>query len=406
MKVKYFVLILWTVAGLFTSCHSDNDVPKPPTPEPAPTMANRTVLVYIVADNASNDLSSHASNDLKEMLQGIESVDTKKNNLIVYMDRKYVKKPVLIRLCRNTNNEIIQDTLKTYQDRNSVGVDEMKETLSEVFSDYPAKRSGLVLWSHAEGWIKANTKSSKAMVRSFGEDNGSNIDIADMHEVLEVIPHQDFILFDACFMQTIEVAYELRDRADFFLGSPTEIPGPGAPYQNVVPAFFKSGSSEEVAKDIAAEYFNYYSVTQPGWSYGASMGALKAGALDALADATRQVINHNIGMDATVDVSNLLYYNRSKSYYYTDMNEFVKLISSDEAEYYQWKQAFDNAVVYFQTTPTNYSMYGSKSFSMEGSCGVSMYIPCRSTTTERTSLNEFYRNYQWYTDVGWASKGW
>lgn len=33
-----------------------------------------------------------------------------------------------------------------------------------------------------------------------------------------------FILFDSCNMQSVEVAYELRDCAEYFIGSPTEIP--------------------------------------------------------------------------------------------------------------------------------------------------------------------------------------
>ena len=39
-------------------------------------------------------------------------------------------------------------------------------------------------------------------------------------------------------MQSVEVAYELRDCSEYFIGSPTEIPGPGAPYKAVVPEMF------------------------------------------------------------------------------------------------------------------------------------------------------------------------
>ena len=43
-------------------------------------------------------------------------------------------------------------------------------------------------------------------------------------------------------MQSVEVVYQLRNRADYFIGSPTEIPGPGAPYEVVVPALFAVNS--------------------------------------------------------------------------------------------------------------------------------------------------------------------
>ena len=49
------------------------------------------------------------------------------------------------------------------------------------------------------------------------------------------MPHFDFIMFDACFMMSVEVAYEVRNYTDYYIGSPTENPGPGAPYDKVVP---------------------------------------------------------------------------------------------------------------------------------------------------------------------------
>ena len=44
------------------------------------------------------------------------------------------------------------------------------------------------------------------------------MNISEFVEILEVTPHFDFILFDACFMQSVEVAYELRDYTDYCIG--------------------------------------------------------------------------------------------------------------------------------------------------------------------------------------------
>lgn len=56
-------------------------------------------------------------------------------------------------------------------------------------------------------------------------------------------------------MQSVEVVYELKEHADYIIGSPTEIPAPGAPYQKVVPAMFANNAS---ATDIAKAYFEFY----------------------------------------------------------------------------------------------------------------------------------------------------
>ncbi len=417
MKVK-FIAFIACMAGMLSACHHDDD-PTPPTPEPVPAMADRTVLVYIAGDNSLTSGTDFASLDLAEMVTGIEGVDTKKNNLIVYMDRKY-NDPQLIRLCRNTNNEIIQDTIQSYAVRNSVGVSEMTEVLSKVYSEFPASSYGLSLWSHGEGWLPPSSASMlKATTRWFGQDGIYYMSIFDLHDVLKTAPHLDFVMFDACFMQSIEVAYELRDCADYFIGSPTEIPGPGAPYDKVVPAFFGKGTADEIAKNIALQYYEPYaaiyddtrSTRNDNWTGGVSVGVLKSSKLENLAIATKQAVNAHIESDATTDVTSVLYYGRGgRSYYYTDMDGFVKLISKGDATYTQWKQAFDEAMIFFKTTPKNYSgseysaAYGL--FSMEGACGLSAYIPCRSTTEYRTSYNNYYKGYQWYTGVNWASKGW
>ena len=62
-----------------------------------------------------------------------------------------------------------------------------------------------------------------------GADGNRYMNISDLVTILsaDAVPHFDFVLFDACFMQSIEVAYALRNFTDYYIGSPTEIPGPG-----------------------------------------------------------------------------------------------------------------------------------------------------------------------------------
>ena len=50
------------------------------------------------------------------------------------------------------------------------------------------------------------------------------MNIEDLVTILsaDAVPHFDFVLFDACFMQSIEVAYALRNFTDYYIGSPTE----------------------------------------------------------------------------------------------------------------------------------------------------------------------------------------
>ena len=75
-----------------------------------------------------------------------------------------------------------------------------------------------------------------------------------------------------------------------------------------------------------------------------------------------------------------------------EMENMMKKIT-DNGGYLTWRQAFDTVVVYWATTSMNYSAYIGM-FSMEGTNGVSCYIPSVSNTvTDKTS-------------AGFAALGW
>ena len=131
----------------------------------------------------------------------------------------------------------------------------MKEVMHRAFYEYPADSYGLVYWSHADGWIPYPVPS--ASTRWIGQDTGEGQDnrmnISDFVDVLDDgMPHFDFIMFDACFMMSVEVAYEVRNYTDYYIGSPTENPGPGAPYDKVVPYMFNQLLGQ-VRKDVVVD---------------------------------------------------------------------------------------------------------------------------------------------------------
>lgn len=392
--------------GLLYGCRPDLDLPEPPSPKPVPELAKRTVLVYVMADNSltHNSPVPFALNDLDEMLEGIKAVDTEQNNLIVYMDRGIAASEIM-RICRNTDNQIIKDTIKTYQGaRNSVGVKEMTDVFEYTVDEFPAQSYGLVLWSHGDGWIPYTNPQS----RSIGQDGNNQMNIDDLHKVLKLTPwlgRLDFLLFDACFMQSIEVAYELRDCADYFIGSPTEIPGPGAPYQTVVPALFAASDSETHAPSsaIASAYYDYYKqkykegdvgFSNNDWTGGVSISVIQSNQLDALASATCDL---SIYSQPTIDPTGVLCYDPLRACIYYDMDEAVKAVVGDTPAYRSWKQLYDAVVIYKETTPQNFvtsPQYYAEMISMTGFSGVSIFMPGRNN-----SYQSYYEKLLWYQDM-------
>lgn len=363
---------------------------------------NRTVLVYMVAENS---LAGFASQDIAEMKEGLKSVDVTRNNLLVYLDD--YSTPRLIRLGKDKKGQVVEETLVKYNEQNSVDVSVMRNVLQTAFKYYPAQNYGIVFWSHGEGWVPSPSTSS---TRWFGQDGSDYMDISDLHEALQVAPHFDYLFFDACFMESVEVAYELRDCGDYLIGSPTEIPGPGAPYQEVVPAMFAEG--DDVSVKIADAYYSYYNnrynggkkISNENWTGGVSIGVTKSSALVKLAEATARIIPAYIIAGDYINTSEILCYDqRNKTRYYYDLDELIHSLATEE-EYRNWKAVFDEAVVAWKYTEANYSGFSGGMFSLKGAAGLSTYIPHGKYDS---TVNAFYReSCDWYKVAGWNKTGW
>jgi hypothetical protein len=261
-----------------------------------------------------------------------------------------------------------------------------EKVLTYAYSHYPAVEGyGLVLWSHASGWLKAD---SIAYSRAYGVDNGINssysnngpfLNIPTIRRVLEGQPHLDFILADCCNFMCLESIYELRSVTDYIVGSPAEIPDPGAPYATVVPEMFKR---QNAAKGIMQKYAECYQDALP-------LSVAKTSEMEALAEATNDVLKaiySRLGMEYP-DMTGLIhYYNESSGRFYPyynifyDAGDFVKQYATD-AEYKQWKTALDRVVIdkafakSWMVNKSWYTHYSDFEMTEEKYHGVSMFVP-------------------------------
>lgn len=403
-KLKKQILAVLTVIIVTTvlvACNHNDE------PDPVQEEDLRTVLVYIAADNS---LTSFAADDIAEMVSGFAAVDADKNNLLVYVDTQS-EKPFLYQITKDSKGAVVKKVLYEYEEQNSVYPTVMAEVYNRAFSAFPAKSYGLVLWSHGDGWLPSpsNISASKASTRWFGQDGTSYMDISSLNTALNSAPHFDFILFDACFMQSVEVAYELKDRADYFIGAPNEIPGPGAYYTELVPAMFSQ--AKDLASTVAHGYYDYYAAKYTGqlgsnenWTMGVTVSVLKSSEVQALAAATAAILPKYITNGSAINVSSIYSYDPRSTYYYYDLKGLVQSLTSsdDQTLFSAWSDAFELAVPLHLTTDKTYSSFVYGMISMAGSSGLSAYIPRSSYV----SLNTFYHSYAWYSAAGWSNTGW
>ena len=389
MKSK-MILFLASFIVLFSACRNEDE----PT---LPAYGSRTILIYMMAQNS---LSPFARVDMEEMIKGMKQVDATSNNLLVYIDD--YSAPRLVRLGKNSKGQVVEEVVANYPEQNSTDVAVMKKVISTAFNTYKAESYGMGFWSHGEGWIP-----SPAKTRWFGQDGNDYMNIDDLHEALQVAPKLDFLFFDACFMESVEVAYALRDCGDYMISSPTEIPGPGAPYEDVVPAMFTAGNP---TMKIASAYYAYYEnryndgvgLANDNWTGGVSVGVAKMSELENLAAATAKILPKYVTEKTDFDLSGVMCYDRRYLALYHDLDQYIYKLTAGNSDYDAWKAAFDKVMVYWKSTPRNYSAYVGM-FTMDSKAkGLSTYIPM----TNRESTNTSYRDTGWYKASGWADTGW
>jgi hypothetical protein len=319
---------------------------------------------------------------------------------LVYVDDASDNPPQLLLLKKGNDGNAVKEVIHTYPDQNSVDATVMKTVFADAFTAYPAQTYALVLWSHADGWLEAPS------TRYFGLDKTNFMNISDLKQVLLTAPHFDYIYFDACYMSGIEVLYELRSFADYFIACPTETPGPGAPYDLILPAMFdRLNGAVKICEIYAEHYKSTYNggegLTNENWTAGAAISVIKSDELEGLAEATRQLLPRYVPEGDIPMAGVLLYDRRTSRYYHFDMDGLIKLLTNENEDYRQWKTFYDRAVVFYDTTDMIYSAF-SGMFSMQGSTGLSVYIP----RTSQAALLPYYKTFEWYGDGGWEASGW
>lgn len=419
--MKYLLTMLCLLA-MVSSCNKDDDAPIPPV------NTGRTVLVYISGENS---LSSFINPNLQQMVSASKNL-ADNNHLIAFIDRaSTTEMPYIAEIVNGEEKKV-----KIF-DNDIIASDprEMRDIIKWVVENYPAKDYGLVLWSHASGWLiedsvntvaKMNVNNSTPVKtapngprKAFGIDNGKN-SYSDAGKwmntpslakcIWESGIKFKFIFADMCCFQNIENSYELRNVTEYLIGSPAEIPGDGAPYDAIMPYMFSN--KDDFYKGIIDEYEKYYSNNEEyGEIYSVPLSATKTSEAATLAKAAENMWSRMpIG---NVVTDGIIYYfarysvagkgyDNNKIFY--DAYDIVKS-NTDDATTKEWLDALKKVVVYSSFNDNRKWMTANhvsfKDFTISNdkiSC-ISMFVPLKIYDSGPAQYNEMIKNLSWY----WAS---
>lgn len=404
MKIYRILLSLAAMMMLGVSC-KEKEVPEPEK------KSRCTVIVYMAAENR---LANYAGDDLREMLEGKNDIPLD-CNLVVYEDNTTL--PCVYTFDRMSGKSV----WKTYPEQDSCDSLTFRNTLADIVKEFPAEHYGLVLWSHGSGWIPCSKTLAKTPRKTIGVDNNTNssgsdvgneLEIPAMRRMLEQLGvHWDYIFFDACFMQCVEVDYELRNVCDNILASPAEIPGDGAPYHLIMSSLF---AEKDAMDKVAQIYYNankdvVYDLGFWGtFNGGVILSNCKTSEMENLARTMRSYIPRYFENKAQYMFDDVQTYADLTKWYmdYHDMNSAMKQLMAIPTDYEQFRAQLERTYPTRLSTPYWYAndVTGNQGVikDTKNNGAVSMYFP----HTQYGKYNEALHAYEWYKAAGWDQTGW
>lgn len=417
MKKWFYILLVIVLAAC------SNEIPEQ---QPA-KRSGRTVLAYLISNNAGTSLDNDLRNNVIDMYTALGNMKESCTLLVFY--RPYtgdtpLSNPTLMSFYTdgrgNVNNQPVLsgDNLtfeavcqiaqkKEYTMNSQIATDPavMKEVFTDMQIVAPSDSYGLILGSHASGWMKGNSVQSKA----FGDDDGYNIDIPDLAGVLKnsFSEKLDFVLFDACMMGTAEVGYELKEVTSYCIASVMETPALGFPYKQVFSYLY----SENIDYSAVCHEFISFNKVNNAWGTCAVMNCSQ---MENLANAVKAKLSEWKDALSSVSMQNVQQYGvGSYRYFSYDVLDFFRELgrksgvvkTTDLNEAIASVQSALNQAVIAKDCLSGVD-YDFDGVVIDGTrfCGIGMYIPeeYNPYVANKTAWNDYYKqSISWYHAAGW-----
>lgn len=403
-----------------------------------PVNVNRKVLLFY--ECGVNNLTSYLKNNMDGTEKGLPAgYVPRESGDVVLIYSRYSKgafnyTPVeshLRRIYKKPNGKIVSDTLKTFGTETiAASSSTMRQVLTYVKDEFPAKGYGLVFSSHGSGWLPAgyyyspsrfeddhkgevgtsrqgiaaqsvghprlpvpegdlpDTDPFYGMTRSIGQDYikgsyyGHEMSVS---EFADAIPyHLDYLLFDMCFSGGIEVAYGLKDKADYLGLSPAEVLGDGMFNYTKITSFLLNRETPDL-EGLFKDSFEMYD-KQSGAYRSSTVNLVRTSGLDNLASVCARMINEYSDALADAPVDDIQGYYRQGRHYFYDLVDIFEKCGASKADLEDLDKAVDGCVIYKNSTGQFLEDYDIKAYS-----GFSMYLPCAGTPL----LDLYYRKEVW-----------
>lgn len=364
--------------------------------QPEPEVKDRVLLYYAAG---FNNLSGDLEEDIEELSsEGYVPQRTSGNVLLIFQNLAQGSysnpvSPVLYRVYKDDSGNIVRNTLLTLEAGTVAASAETVNTiLTTVRDTYPSYEYGMIFSSHATGWLPA----SGTTVRSMPGENASPLSIGNEYspetgtsvqyeinlpDFADAIPmHLDYILFDACFMGGVEVAYQLKDKCDRVAFSQAEVLADGFDYTSMASQLLQSSSG---LYEVCKTYYEHY-MGLPGDYQSATVSLVDCRMMEQLAQVCKEIYStHREELD-NINPNDVQCFGRiSEHRYFYDLADIMEQLDLSSSEQESFSSALDGCIIYAATTGKMINL------TIDRFCGLSSYC------TNKFTYDDFYKTLAW-----------
>lgn len=384
---------------MLASCGSDTE--PDPVPNPGDRDPEKTIVVYAV--NKSS-LAGDFKDDSREMLEAMRSVDSDECSLLVYYTESD-SRCVLSEAVRGEDGNFSFRPLRTYA-RNTTSTDpeRMNTVLMDALSVYPDSEHTLFFWGHGSAWyphfsghsVGGVAKSPSSVgeysapgipeLHGYGGEYGEGYvtDWIDIDRLAAAVPEGRFktIWFDCCYMASIELLYEFRDKCDWFVAYPTEVWQYGLPYDRVLPYIMRS---ETDLIGAARTFFDSYIASGDP----VTVSVFDMSEIEGVAVAAQSIIKAS---NTDPQKKGVVNYSRSSAMPFYDFGQYIKAhadAGGNSGMTAAMTAALGKLVVYHQESEVDFNKRKWVNPDMSG-------INCHWYSGPDTKQDLYYQNLAWY----------
>jgi len=363
------------------------------------------LLIYL---NGVNSLDQFAPINLKQM-ETVGSTD--KLNILVQWGSE--SNPNTERLLVQKSTDATKITSPVVQNMGNVDMGDWHQVVNFVdwaHQNYPAKKYFVVIWDHGGGWhlpyqpdLQKRQDRMHANDISWDDKTGHFIKTEELGQamaaVAKIIGHKVNIYgSDACLMGMIEVAAQMSDSVNYYVGSQETEPGDGWPYSTFLSkwtAQIDTLSDAGVATLLSKEYKAAYSAGGIYDSTAVTMAAYDLSQTAQYEQSLKQLNDSLIRVPPASIAKIQASANATKSFTYGDYKDVVDFTNQLAKNGFQ----NDSALQAVQTAQSKFVISNDQNTDTVTN-GVSIWLPTEDY--DYTGNSDRYQGLKFQQDTGWG----